>query len=270
MLERETSPNGVVFYVSPLLRNAGVRHAFSTRIGGTSPKPFDSLNLGNPNGCDVQDLSDRIRHHFRLLFGAAGLAEKSHVWLHQIHGARVVRVRPGQSHSNDDKGDALVSDDPDRVLSIRVADCVPVLLATDDGRIVAAVHAGWRGVIAGVVVEAIRQMRSLDSHGAQEIIAAIGPSIGFDAFEVGVEVLEEFSRVFGPTAPIRHEPDGKGRVDLLESLRRQLLAAGVREGNIDLTDRCTYRDADEFFSHRRDKGISGRMAAVIAATDGHS
>ena len=267
MLERETSAGGVVTYVSPLMRAAGVRHAFSTRIGGTSPKPFDSLNLGNPSGCDIQDLGERIRYHYRLLFLARGCAEKAHMYLHQIHGARVVQVRPGQPHNSDDKGDALVSDYPTRVLSIRVADCVPVLLATEDGRIVAAVHAGWRGVIAGVVIEAVRQMRALAARGPQEIVAAIGPSISFDAFEVGTEVLEEFSCAFGPDAPIRHEANGKGRVDLRESLRQQLVATGVQKSKIDLTDRCTYRDSDEFFSHRRDKGISGRMAAIIAAAD---
>lgn len=266
MLERETSPAGVVTYFSPLLRAIGVRHAFSTRIGGTSPKPFDSLNLGNPNGCDIQDLSERIRHNYALLLAATGLSEKSHAYLHQVHGARVVHVRPGRPHNNDEKGDALVSDDPARVLSVRVADCVPVLLGTEDGRMVAAVHAGWRGVIAGVVLEAVRQMRAICSTGAQEILAAIGPSISYDNFEVGAEVLEEFSRVFGPRAAIRQEANAKGRVDLRESLRRQLLTAGIAECNIDLTDRCTYRDADEFFSHRRDKGISGRMAAVISAT----
>jgi YfiH family protein len=266
MLERQISPGGIVTYFSPLLRRAGVRHAFSTRIGGTSPKPFDSLNLGNPNGCAIQDLSERIRHNYRLLFQATGCAENEHAWLHQIHGSRVVCVRSGDSHTSDEKADGLVSDDPNRVLSVRVADCVPVLLSTGDGRIVAAVHAGWRGVIAGVVVESLREMIQMGNGHPKQILAAIGPSIGFDAFEVGPEVLEEFVCVFGTDAPIRHSGNDKGRVDLREALRRQLLGAGVLESNIDLTDRCTHRDADEFFSHRRDRGISGRMAAIIAAS----
>jgi copper oxidase (laccase) domain-containing protein len=95
-------------------------------------------------------------------------------------------------------------------------------------------------------------------------VAAIGPSIGFDAFEVGPEVLDEFTRAFGEGALIRRHPGGKGNVNLREALRGQLVNAGVPENQIDTTDRCTHTHADEFFSHRRDKGITGRMAAIIA------
>lgn len=260
MLERVTSADGVVTYVSPLLRGIGVPHAFSTRIGGVSPAPFDSLNLGNPSGCEVRDDSERIRRNYRLLLRAAGCEGRELLAVHQVHGGTVVHVQRGRPHDNDTKADALVGDDPDRVLSVRVADCVPVLMSTGDGRAVAAVHTGWRGVVAGAALGALEVLRAHGDH----VVAAIGPSIGFDAFEVGPEVLDEFSRLFGEDAPIRCDPDGKGRVDLRECLRLQLLAAGIGEGQIDQTDRCTYTHSEEFFSHRRDNGISGRMAAVIA------
>lgn len=263
MLEKSICADGVVTYVSPLLRSIGVPHAFSTRIGGISPPPFDSLNLGNPSGCDVKDDSDRIRRNYRLLLRAAGCDGRELLAVYQVHGGGVIHVRRGQPHDNDTKADALVSDDPARVLSVRVADCVPVLLSTGDGRAVAAIHAGWRGVIAGVALTALEILRT---HGAN-VVAAIGPSIGFDAFEVGPEVLDEFARAFGDDAPIRRHADGKGRVDLRECLRRQLLGAGVPGERIDQTDRCTYTHAEEFFSHRRDNGISGRMAAIIAARE---
>lgn len=264
MLERQTSPDGIATYVSPLLRQAGVPHAFSTRIGGKSPKPFDSMNLGNPSGCEIQDTSERIRENYRMLLSAVALGGRELVWVHQVHGGRVLRVRAGEEHDNNAKADALVGDDPARVLSVRIADCVPVLLAGEDGSVVAAVHAGWRGVVAGIALEAIREMNGVRDLPARRLIAAIGPAIGFDAFEVGGEVLDEFRRAFGQDAPVRVVENGKGRVDLREALRRQLLEAGLQPERIDDTDRCTYRDADEFFSHRRDKGISGRMAAVIA------
>lgn len=260
MLEKSTSADGVVTYVSPLLRGIGVPHAFSTRIGGVSPPPFDSLNLGNPSGCDVRDDSERIRRNYRLLLSAAGCDGRELLAVHQVHGGTVVQVKRGRPHDNDTKADAMVGDDPARVLSVRVADCVPVLLATEDGKAVAAVHAGWRGVAAAVALSALEM---LGAHG-KHVVVAIGPSIGFDAFEVGPQVLAEFSRRFGEDAPIRRDPDGKGRVNLRECVRRQLLGAGIGEGQIDQTDRCTHTHADEFFSHRRDRGISGRMAAVIA------
>src|SRR5687768_17098934 len=158
MLQRRIAPNGVVYYASPLLERAGVPHAFSTRLGGISPPPFDSLNLGNPNGCAVQDDYDHVWHNYRLLQDAAACGGRELVRVHQVHGAAVAVVTPGRPFDVSTKADALVGDDPGRVLSVRVADCVPVLLAAGDGRTVAAVHAGWRGVVAGAVGAAIRTM----------------------------------------------------------------------------------------------------------------
>jgi polyphenol oxidase len=290
MLQRVVSPSGVVFYVSPLLRSAGVPHAFSTRLGGISRRPFDSMNLGNPSGCEVQDDYENVWANYRRLQEAAGCGGRELCRVHQVHGPAVLRVRRGEPFDCGTKADALVcGDDPARVLSVRVADCVPVLLATSDGRTVAAVHAGWRGVIAGVVPAAIREMlgggnepaRAADPRagndphpsppvrplqravGSEELLAAVGPCIGGEAFEVGPEVLAEFDRAFGADAAGLCRPDGKGLVDLRRAIRLQLNAAGVTDDRIDLTDRCTYRDADEFFSHRRDKGVTGRMAAII-------
>lgn len=154
----------------------------------------------------------------------------------------------------------MVSDDPSRVLAVRVADCVPVLLASDDGRCVAAVHAGWRGLIAGAVINALKLMPDPTS-----CVAAIGPCIGFEAFEVGREVLAEFERTFGVEAPIRRRDDGKGYVDLRAAIALQLRRAKLAADRIDATDRCCFRDKDEFFSHRRDHGVTGRMAALIGA-----
>jgi hypothetical protein len=265
MLKRINSPDGVVTYISPQLADAGIPHGFSTRIGGISSGPFDSLNLGNPNGCPIQDDLQNIRQNYQLFLRAAGCAGRDRVWLHQVHSNGVVRIEAGKSHFNDTKADALVTDDPNRALSIRVADCVPVLLARDDGQAVAAVHAGWRGVVSAAALQAIKELNRTGDCPANRLIAAIGPSIGFDAFEVGSEVLDEFVQVFGNDVPVRHAEPGKGRVDLRECLRRQLIDAGVKSDRIDVSDRCTYRDANEFFSHRRDKGVTGRMSAVIAA-----
>ena len=236
-------------------------HAFSTRIGGISPPPFDSLNLGNPNGCEIQDDYDRIWENYRLLHRAAGCHEDKPCRVHQVHGAGVVRVSRGVDFDTSVKADALVSDDPMRVLSVRVADCVPILIASNSGDRVAAIHAGWRGVIAGVAPAALRDLAG--DRPVNQFVAAVGPCIGYDAFEVGSEVVAEFTRAFGADAPCRMLPDGKGRVDLREAVRRQLIAIGIPAGQIDMTDRCTYRDRDEFYSHRRDNGVTGRMAAVI-------
>jgi len=265
MLQRRTH-NDIVYYASPLLEQIGVRHAFSTRIGGVSQPPFDSLNLGNPSGCDVQDSYDTIYRNYDLLQGAIGCAKLPRLWVHQVHGGDVAVARRGATFESGVKADALVSDNPQRLLAVRVADCVPVLLASADGRVVAAVHAGWRGVVAGVVTAAVERMLELDaSLEPSQLLAAIGPCISIDHFEVGPEVQAEFERVFGPAAPLRRRDDGKAQVDLRRAIAQQLLARGLSDDRIDTTDRCSYRDRAEFFSHRRDAGVTGRMAALIAA-----
>jgi hypothetical protein len=261
VLERRIGKNGVVYYASAKLDAVGVRHAFSTRIGGTSPPPFDSLNLGNPSGCGPRDDYHRIWANYSRLTLSIGCGDEPPLRVHQVHGREVACVEAGKAFDTGRKADALVSRDSQRVISVRTADCVPVLLCSGDGRIVAAVHAGWRGIVAGVIPAAVGQMLQ----GASTMLAAIGPCIGSEAFEVGPEVLEAFTHVFADAAPIARTSDGRATVDLRLAARMQLLSSGLRESNIDSTDRCTVTHRDEFFSHRRERGITGRMAAVIAA-----
>ncbi len=266
MIQPATAINGVLTYQSPLLSEAGVPHAFSTRIGGMSDGPFSSLNLGNPSGQPTQDQPDRIAENYRRLHEAIGCEDRHRVFAHQVHGACV--LDPAISPVTDSmyggteigRGDAIVSADGGKLLSVRVADCVPLLLADRSGRRVAAVHAGWRGVVLGAAVEALRHIGD-----ASQVVVAIGPSISFDQFEVGLEVLSEFQKAFGRATPYRASSTNpaKAYVDLREALRIQLQAAGVPEDQIEGTDRCTVTHAGEFFSHRRDAGLTGRMAAVI-------
>jgi len=263
MLQRHELPNGIVAYLSPLLGERGIRHAFSTRLGGISPQPFASMNLGNPNGCATQDDYARIWENYRLLERATGLSDHDKPCrVHQVHGNTVVATRVGQEFDTNAKADAIVSDDRSRVISVRVADCVPILVASDDGKQVAAIHAGWRGVVSGVVAAALQRLNA----SVSGCVAAIGPCISEEAFEVGPEVLAEFDRVFGDRAPTRRRADGKGHVDLRQAVRLQLLDAGIPDDRIDATDRCTFTHQEEFFSHRRENGVTGRMAALIQPT----
>jgi hypothetical protein len=266
VLQRRSTANGLVFYVSETLQRRGVRHAFSTRIGGISPPPFDSLNLGNPNGISEQDDYDRIWDNYSRLTSSIGCGTDRPLRVHQVHGCEIAKVESDRSFDTDCKADALLSRDQKRVISIRTADCVPILISSGDGTLVAAVHAGWRGIVAEVIPRTIRRMLDENKEtGADDLIAAIGPCIGHNAFEVGPEVLDEFEKIFADAAPITRDSNGKGHVDLRKAAQTQLLNSGLRGKNVDSTDRCTVTHADEFFSHRRDNGITGRMAAVIAA-----
>jgi YfiH family protein len=262
MLHRRRTDSGLTFYISPLLQQAGVPHAFSTRLGGISPAPFDSLNLGITSGLPIQDDIANIQENYRRLRQAIGCSDRDRCWVHQVHGPDVCFIRPDEPFESGRKADAMITDDPHRVLSVKYADCVPILLSTRDGRAVAAVHAGWRGVVSGVLPASIRKLTELSGDPSATIVAAVGPCIGFEAFEVGPEVLAEFTNIFGDRAPVRRSAD-KGHVDLQAAVRLQLLDCGLLAANIDATDRCTYRDRDEFFSHRRERGLTGRMAAII-------
>lgn len=261
-VERIRTERGVVTYQSPLLRSIGVPHAFSTRIGGVSHGAFASLNLGNPNGVAEQDTTENIRDNYRLLHEAIGCASRRRVFAHQVHGACV--LDPATSPVTDTihggqeigKADAIISTDPSLLLSIRTADCVPVLIAHKSGKQVAAVHAGWRGVVAGVVVETIARFADRTN-----LCIAIGPHISAAHFEVGNEVAAHFPPDALPSRP----PGSKPHVDLQLALLIQLRDLDIPDAHIDTTDRCTVTHADEFFSHRRDHGVTGRMAAVIGA-----
>lgn len=258
-----------------------VPHAFTTRFGGVSSTPFESLNFGNPSelppGID-RDPKSNIEANFDRVLDAIGCEERRVVHVHQVHGADVLVARTPRAQQESTvridwgsvKADAIVTDDPALVVAVRVADCCPVLLASGDGKIVAAVHAGWRGVVGGVAPAAIAEMRRL---GAAEISAAIGPCISTEHFEVGPEVVQEFSRAFSDLHGIaRLHPAplaaaaGKSMIDLKEALRRQMLSVGV--SRIDVVPHCTVRDSDLFFSHRRDHGVTGRMIGIIGLIAG--
>lgn len=261
------------------LRAIGVSHAFSTRRGGVSAGIFDSLNFGNPSDLprEQRDPPSNIDRNLAILVEAAGVElreQREIVQVYQVHGAKAHVVRAGTpthpdspdpitGESRDTKADAIVTDDPVRVLCVRTADCTPILLASGDGRVVGAVHAGWRGVIAGVAARALEAMRSL---GATNIHAVIGPCISQAHFEVGPEVVREFATAFGADSPCRvvdaANPQSKGFIDLQAALRMQLAAAGVRA--IETINLCTVARSDLFFSHRRDNGRTGRMASIIA------
>jgi YfiH family protein len=265
MLQRTTHANGVVTYSSARFQALHIAHGFSTRIGGVSSPPYDTLDLSTPTPGN----HDAIRENSRRFGLALGCPDHHLVTVSQVHGAAVHIARAASGAAEPRvQADALVARDPWLLLAIRVADCVPVLLADPDGGAVAAVHAGWRGIIAGVLPAAVAALAATAHCPAVGLVGAIGPCLGCDRFEVGPEVAQAFgnaglSHVVHPAATPA-SPEGKPHVDLRAAARAQLERAGLLPQSIDDTDRCTCRDQAEFFSHRRDHGITGRMAAAIA------
>jgi len=236
---------------SERLAAAGFAHGFSTRRGGASTGPFSSLNLAR----NVGDSPDAVAENLRRFAGAAGLDLDRLYWASQVHGAEVVVLADGDRVETirEREADALVASSPGLAVGIRTADCVPILLADPASRRVAAVHAGWRGLVRGVIQAALRAFA-----GGPGTIAAIGPAIGPCCFEVGDDVADEIAAAAGPEVRLDGSPP---RVDLPEAARRLLAAGGVAA--IDRVGGCTRCEVETFFSFRRDGKKAGRMLSAI-------
>lgn len=224
------------------------------RGGGVSPAPYDTLNMGTSTGDDPARVADNRAQ----LAAAVGFAPQSLVLPAQVHGRAVRVVRdaspPGEC-------DALVTDRSGLLLGVLVADCAPVLLASPERRLAAACHAGWRGLVAGVLESTIDALLRLGAE-PRELLAWIGPCIGPDDFEVGPEV----ARLLDPDS-LRQPPGAaKPLFDLPGALTARLRAAGLPPENVSRCPVSTLRDP-RTFSHRRDGPTTGRMLAHIGMRD---
>jgi polyphenol oxidase len=226
---------------------SGARVLFSTRHGGVSPAPFDSLNLGrltDDDGANVDENRERLA-------GAVGLPRERFLYGRQVHGARVRRAAepPGPRRpAADEDGQATAL--RDAAALVFVADCLPVLLAADGA--VAAIHGGWRGLAGGIVAEGVAALRELGAGGP--VHAAIGPGAAGCCYEVGEEVHERFADVPGARVAERN-------LDLPAVARAKLAEAGVQD--VHDVGLCTMCRRDLFFSHRGDGGTTGRQAGVV-------
>ena len=245
-------------WLAPDWRVAGVGALMTTRPGGVSRGPYATMNVGAAVGDDAGAVSAN-----RALLGEATGAAP--VFLRLVHGTRVVRVgsadaAPGASVH---EADAVVTSEAGVACVVQAADCLPVLLAASDGRAVAAAHAGWRGLSAGVVEAAIDALCQAGRCAPGDVVAWLGACIGPDAFEVGDDVLIAFGAApgdQGARARFKAKGGAKWHADLAGLARDRLAAAGV--GRISGGAWCTVADASRFFSYRRD-GVTGRMAAAV-------
>lgn len=246
----------------------GVQAVCTARGGGVSEAPYASLNLGR----HVGDMPARVDENRQRLAQALGARP---VFLEQVHGTEVVTL---DARTPDGlAADAAVAVAPGVACTIMVADCLPLLLACADGRVVAAAHAGWRGLANGVLAATLARFMAVASveyadlaikNGANEVLAWLGPCIGPGAFEVGQDVWDACV-ARQPQAAAHFQPlrPGKYLADLPALARMQLQALGVTRifGNDGSAAWCTVSQPSRFFSHRRD-GVSGRMAACIWRT----
>ncbi len=223
----------------------GYEVAFTTRLGGVSEGPYASLNLGRKSGDEVE----RVDENRRIACEAIGADVERLALNHQVHSVRVLQATPGM---RDEHADGLWTGEPDLPIFAMSADCLPIVIARMDTSepAVAVLHAGWRGLLAGIVSAGAQAV----ADGSATVAAAIGPGIGPCCYEVGEEVAEPFSDRFGDDV-VRAR-----RLDLWTSAERALRAAGV--ANVERFDRCTACEPETFFSHRRDRGRTGRQGVL--------
>jgi len=221
----------------------GYEVRFTTRVGGVSEGPYASLNLGRKSGDEVE----RVDENRRIACDAVGADLAKLTLNYQVHSDRVIRAAPGVRGEH---ADGLWTDEPGQPILAMSADCLPIAVArvmTDD-RAVAVLHAGWKGLLAGIVEAGAEAL------GGETLAAMIGPGIGPCCYEVGEEVAAPFRERFGDDV-VRD-----GRLDLWTSAERALRAAGV--DHVERLDLCTACEPETFFSHRRDRGVTGRQGVI--------
>lgn len=231
----------------------GVITGMSTRNGGVSPAPF-GMNLSFSVGDDEAN----VKRNREIFFGALKINLNELAIPRQVHSATVRVVSEPGTYP---ECDALITAAPRVFLCLSVADCVPILLFDNAKRVVAGVHAGWRGTAGEIVAKTVERMMQRFGSDPRDIIGFVGPSASVCCYEVGDEVAREFDGRFA------QRMNGKARLDLKEANVEQLVQAGVRREAIEISPACTIHDAARFHSYRRESTKSGRMMATIGMVE---
>lgn len=242
--------------------NIPVKHAFTTRRGGVSKAPFDSLNLGLHRG----DKDENVAENRRRLAQALGFDLDKLVMTHQTHSDIVRAVTSadaiGFDHRLYPESDAIITNEPGVALWIFTADCTPILLWDSQSGAVGAVHAGWRGTASAIVSKTVEKMCALYGCEVKNIHAAIGPNIGFCCFETDSDVPDAMRKTYGGEAEQHIRAAGEKYYVNLKALNALALRRSGVE-NIAISDACTVCQCDRYWSHRVTKGVRGSQGAII-------
>jgi YfiH family protein len=257
--------DGVRYYAVSFLEQTGlVRAAFTTRVGGVSTGETASMNFSTKR----RDTVENVRENYRRICRAAGFSVDGLAVSIQTHETTVHEVLEGEVGRGvfDDtpsvEADGLMTNRPGVALIKHSADCVPVYLLDTANKAVALVHAGWRGTVERIAQEALRRMAEVYGTRPQDCLAAVGPSIGPCCFVVGEDVAERFETEF-PGWGLVDRASGQAAGDLWRCNAKQLIEAGVPEGQIAVAGMCTACATETFYSHRKEQGRCGAMAAMM-------
>lgn len=237
-----------------------ITQAVFTRQGGISPRPWDSLNVGGSIGDDITHVRENRIRSFKAL---GRVPESIHdVW--QVHSADVIFAdEPRPLDTDYQKADIMLTDNPQVTLFMRFADCTPILLHDPVAQVIGIVHSGWLGTVRGAARAAVLAMQDRYETNPADVLAAIGPAIGPDHYEIGEDVISQVNDVFGAQAELLLEKHGKSvHFNLWKANQILLNQAGVRQ--IEIAGICTACHTDDWFSYRAEKGKTGRFGALIA------
>ncbi len=256
---------GEVLYLSyPLLEKTGlVKHGFSTRIGGVSEGIYSSMNLSFTRGDD----ENAVRENYRRMAKALGVTEDSFVLAAQTHTTNVHKVTLENMKQELQGVDGLITNVPSLCLVTSYADCVPLYFLDPVHRAIGLSHSGWRGTVGKIGEVTLRKMADEYGTRAEDVIAAIGPSICQDCYEVSEDVINQFREAFGSERwedLFYQKANKKYQLNLWKANEIILSEAGVRRENIAVTNVCTNCNPDILFSHRASKGQRGGLAAFMA------
>jgi len=240
-------------HISPkIFDSSKIISAISTRKGGVSKGYFSSLNTGRSTSDDKND----VEENRKLFFSDLGLDESDAALSYQVHGCEILRA---ENACRENGFDAIITEKKNLTLIVSIADCTPILIHDPIKNVIAAIHAGWRGTVAEIVLKTIERMKMEYQSNPKDCKMFVGPCIGFDRFEVGNEVADQFSG----NLKRFDSSNNKYFVDLKSANKTQGLKAGIEEKNIEVSEYCTFSNENLFFSHRRDNGNTGRMIAII-------
>lgn len=260
----EKTVDGVLYLSYPLLERTGiVKHGFSTRIGGVSEGIFRSMNLSLTRG----DNESAVKENFRRMANAIGVREDSFVKPMQTHTTNVHKVTFENKSQELQDIDGLITNVPDICLVTTYADCVPLFFIDPVHKAIGLSHSGWRGTVGKMGQETLRRMHEEYGTEPQDVIAAIGPSICQDCYEVSEDVIDRFKDAFDCKywdSLFYQKENKKYQLNLWKANEIIMLEAGIQKKNLAVTNVCTNCNPDVLFSHRASKGQRGALAAFLA------
>lgn len=249
-----------------ILKKQGILHFITTRSGGVSSPPYESLNLG----MHTLDAKEHVAENRNILAATVGISLADFIYAQQVHSGKVTIVTKNDigSMARDfsPETDAMITNLKGICLMVMVADCVPILIYDPVKKVVAAVHAGWRGTVKKIVINTVEAMQNHFHCNSTDLLVGIGPSSGPCCYEVGEDVKQEVEKAFGSTIGVMSDmkSNSKYHFDLWQANKNQLLGCGVKETNIEVSALCTQCNSEIFFSSRASGGVTGRFAAGIS------